>query len=88
MTAAGQAPATRMSREDRQRSIVAAATEQFARGGYAGTTTDEVARAAGVSQPYVVRMFGGKAKLFAAVFTAAFERIVAVFEERDRKSVV
>ncbi len=88
MTAAGQAPATRMSREDRQRSIVAAATEQFARGGYAGTTTDEVARAAGVSQPYVVRMFGGKAKLFAAVFTAAFERIVAVFEERlDRLEI-
>ncbi|WP_235687023.1 TetR/AcrR family transcriptional regulator [Tomitella gaofuii] len=76
------APAARMSREDRRLSIIAAATEQFARGGYAGTTTDEVAQAAGVSQPYVVRMFGGKSKLFRAVVTAAFERTVAVFEQK------
>ncbi|GAA4803202.1 TetR/AcrR family transcriptional regulator [Tomitella cavernea] len=73
---------TRMSREDRRRSIIAAATEQFARGGYAGTTTDEVAQAAGVSQPYVVRMFGGKSKLFRAVVTEAFERTVGVFEQK------
>ncbi len=71
-----------MTKEERRESILAAATEVFARGGYAGTTTDDVARAAGVSQPYVVRMFGGKAKLFLAVFTRAFERTVAVFEAK------
>ena len=37
-------------------------------GGYAGTSTDAVAREAGVSQPYVVRMFGTKLDLFLEVF--------------------
>ena len=38
----------------------------FGARGYEGATTDEVARAAGVSQPYVVRLFGTKENLFLA----------------------
>lgn len=74
--------ATRMPRAQRRREILAAAGAEFARGGYAGTTTDAVARAAGVSQPYVVRMFGGKNKLFLAVLEDAVERIAAAFNTR------
>lgn len=71
-----------MPRAQRRNEILAAAGIEFARGGYVGTTTDAVARAAGVSQPYVVRMFGGKNKLFLAVLDDAITRIAAAFTTR------
>jgi AcrR family transcriptional regulator len=78
--------ATRMRAEDRREQILQAATGAFARTGYAGTSTDVVAREAGVSQPYVVRTFGTKRDLFLAVFERATGRIrdafAAVLEER------
>ena len=48
----------------RARDVVAAARSEFAAHGYAGATTDAIARRAGVSQPYVVRLFGSKERLF------------------------
>ncbi|HTW15539.1 MAG TPA: TetR/AcrR family transcriptional regulator [Nocardioides sp.] len=72
---------TRMSAEDRRRLVLEAATRAFARGGYAGTSTDQVAREAGVSQPYVVRIFGTKLELFLEVFERATDRIRVAFEE-------
>src|SRR3954468_7030533 len=71
---------TRMSAEDRRELVLRAATRAFARGGYAGTSTDKVAREAGVSQPYVVRIFGTKLELFLEVFERATERIRVAFE--------
>ena len=65
------APIPRMSADDRREQVLDAATRAFARTGYAGTSTDVVAREAGVSQPYVVRMFGTKRDLFLAVFERA-----------------
>lgn len=56
---------------------MAAALQAFAEGGYAGTTTDQVARLAGVSQPYVVRLFGSKQELFLATMRYAGDRIEA-----------
>src|SRR3954454_25318426 len=73
------APRTRMSADDRRAQVLAAATRAFARTGYAGTSTDAVAREAGVSQPYVVRMFGTKLDLFLAVFDRATDRVKAAF---------
>jgi len=69
----------RMPAEERRTLILAAATKAFAEGGYAGTSTDAVAKVAGVSQPYVVRMFGTKLELFLAVYTNACDRIAAAF---------
>ena len=71
---------TRMNAQERRKLVLAAATKAFARGGYHGTTTDAVAREAGVSQPYVVRMFGTKAELFREVFARAVDRVSAGFE--------
>lgn len=80
------APVPRMRAEDRREQVLAAATHAFARTGYAGTSTDVVAREAGVSQPYVVRMFGTKRTLFLAVFERSTHRIQdafrAVLDER------
>jgi len=75
---------TRMSGEDRREEIVAAATSLFAAHGYAGTTTDAVARAAGISQPYVVRLFGGKRALFVAVVDAAFDTVTSALADVPR----
>jgi AcrR family transcriptional regulator len=74
------APKTRMSAEDRREQVLVAATRAFARTGYSGTSTDVVAREAGVSQPYVVRMFGTKKDLFLAVFEQATDRIRRAFQ--------
>ena len=73
------APVPRMSADARREQVLTAATGAFARTGYAGTSTDVVARQAGVSQPYVVRMFGTKRELFLAVFERAADRIRAAF---------
>ena len=72
-------PVPRMSADERRAQVLAAATRAFARHGYAGTSTDAVAREAGVSQPYVVRMFGTKHELFLAVFARAADRIKDAF---------
>lgn len=69
--------APRMSGEQRREQILTAALAEFAEGGYAGTTTDQVARAAGVSQPYVVRLFGSKQQLFLEVYRYATGRVLA-----------
>ena len=66
---------TRLTAQERHGQLVTAALEAFAEGGYAGTTTDQVARIAGVSQPYVIRLFGSKQELFLAVLRYASERI-------------
>ncbi len=71
---------TRMSAEARRELVLAAATKAFARGGFHGTSTDAVAKEAGVSQPYVVRMFGSKANLFREAFAHAVGRIMDAFE--------
>lgn len=63
----------------RRAQVLEAAVAAFAEGGYAGTTTDQVATRAGVSQPYVVRMFGTKQALFLAVHEQVIDRVVAAF---------
>lgn len=73
-------PARRLSRDERREQILDAATAVFAEGGYAGTSTDQVARAAGVSQPYVVRLFGTKEELFREAFERIAGEIVALLE--------
>jgi AcrR family transcriptional regulator len=68
-----------MRAEERRELVLEAATRAFARGGYAGTSTDAVGKEAGVSQPYVVRIFGTKQQLFLEVLGRTCERIRATF---------
>ncbi len=70
-----------MSAVDRRELVLDAAVRAFARTGYAGTSTDAVAKEADVSQPYVVRIFGSKLELFLEVFDRAMERIGIAFAE-------
>ena len=73
-----QKPA-RHTADERRAEITAAAAIEFARRGLDGATTDRIAERAGVSQPYVVRLFGTKKALFLAVANRAFERIAEAF---------
>jgi AcrR family transcriptional regulator len=59
------ATATRQTADERRASIIDAATVEFAEKGLHGTSTEDVAKRAGISQPYVFRLFGTKKQLFA-----------------------
>lgn len=78
-------PATRMKSGERRELILAAAAGVFGERGYVGATTDAVAKAAGVSQPYVVRMFGSKAELFRAVLERSLEKLLEGFRQEIRE---
>ncbi len=71
----------RMSSDARREQIVAAAVAVFGAKGYVGTTTDDVARAASISQPYVVRLFGTKEKLFLAALGDSLETLLEAFAQ-------
>ncbi len=56
----------RKTAEERRREIIAAAFAEFAERGLHGASTDAIAHRAGVSQPYLFRLFGTKKDLFLA----------------------
>jgi len=57
---------TRQTAAERREAVLAAALVAFAQGGLHGTSTEDIAHAAGISQPYLFRLFGTKKKLFVA----------------------
>ena len=50
-----------------------------------GTSTESIARAVGVSQPYLFQLFGTKRELFLAVVRHGFQRTRLVFHEAARR---
>ena len=66
-----------LSTADTRRPLVAAAaTREFARGGYHGTTIADVAREARISPAYVFKLFPSKERLFVAALDACFDQIL------------
>jgi AcrR family transcriptional regulator len=76
----------RRSREDVLALIREAALQLFAERGYAGATTQEIARKADVSETLLFRHFGGKAALYDAVVSAPFLRIMETFGEEQQQA--
>lgn len=70
---------TRLTSAERSDQIIDAAVTAFSLGGYAGTTTDQVARLAGVTQPYVIRIFRTKQDLFIAAVGRVCDRIEEIW---------
>jgi AcrR family transcriptional regulator len=68
---------SRMSASERRTAVLAAAITEFARSGYAGTSTEAIATRAGISQPYLFRLFGTKKDLFVATYELVADRIIA-----------
>ncbi|MFI9153746.1 TetR/AcrR family transcriptional regulator [Streptomyces sp. NPDC053367] len=71
----------RMSAEERRASVVRAAIQEFARGGYHGTSTEAIAKRVGVSQPYLFRLFPGKKAIFLAAADWCMEDTIRTFQE-------
>ena len=69
----------RKSAEERREEILAVAIRHFAIGGLHGTSTDAIAREAGISQPYLFRLFRTKKELFLACVDRANERVRGAF---------
>jgi AcrR family transcriptional regulator len=74
-------PHTRMSAEDRRAQVLDAALIEFAAGGLAGTSTEAIASRAGISQPYLFRLFATKKELFVATAQRCFDNISATFAQ-------
>ena len=70
----------RMKAGERRETVLAAAVAEFAARGLAGTSTEDVARAAGISQPYLFRLFPTKKALFLALVDRCFQQVAAAFE--------
>jgi AcrR family transcriptional regulator len=70
---------TRLTAAERSEEVLQAAVVAFGANGYAGTKTDEIARLAGVSQPYVIRLFGTKQQLFLAATNRVCDRVEETF---------
>lgn len=66
--------------EEQRESILAAATEVFAREGFDGATSERIAEVAGVGRPTIYQLFGSKND----VFIAAVDRALARMFERIR----
>ena len=78
--ASAEQPKTRKSAEVRREEIVAIALRHFASAGYRGTSTEKIAREAGISQPYLFRLFGTKKELFLACTDRSDAMVREVFE--------
>lgn len=72
--------ATRKTAAERRRAVLEAALREFAEKGLHGASTDVIARAAGISQPYLFRLFGTKKELYLATARETTEALYAVFE--------
>ncbi len=57
----------RLKAPQRREQLISVATRQFAKFGYDATTTDAIAKAAGVTEPILYRHFGSKQELFIAI---------------------
>jgi AcrR family transcriptional regulator len=66
--------APRMAAADRRRHLVETAMRLFTEGSYHGTTTAEIARAAGVSEPILYRHFASKRDLYLAALEHVWEK--------------
>ena len=79
MTPKSQAGRVRMSAAERRERVLEAALSDFAAKGFAGTSTEDVARSADISQPYLFRLFPTKKALFLALVERCNRRIADAF---------
>jgi AcrR family transcriptional regulator len=70
----------RKTKDARRQEILDAALLEFAEGGLHGASTEDIARRAGISQPYVFRLFGTKKELFRAVVARCFRETLEMFQ--------
>ncbi len=72
--------AVRLSAAERRDDVLDAALIEFAERGLEGTSTEDIARRAGLSQPYLFRLFGTKKELFKATTARCFRETLELFQ--------
>jgi len=74
----------RQTAAERREAVLASATREFARSGLHGASTDAIAKGAGISQPYLFRLFGTKKELYLATAARKMEETYQAFERTSR----
>ncbi len=72
--------ATRLPAAERRLELIETAIRVFSKGSYRGTTTAEIARAAGVSEPILYRHFASKRDLYLASIDHVWGKARAAWE--------
>lgn len=72
----------RLPAQERRQAIVEAALGVFSSGSYAGATTAEIARAAGITEPVLYRHFASKRDLWLACLEAAWDETRSMLEAK------
>ena len=73
--------AIRLPAAERRRALVDTALRVFAEGSYRGTTTAEIAREAGVSEPILYRHFASKRDLYLACIDESWQGLRAMWDD-------
>lgn len=74
----------RQTADERREAVLVAAGREFSRKGLHGASTDSIAKDAGISQPYLFRLFGTKKELYLATTARAMEETYQAFEAASR----
>jgi AcrR family transcriptional regulator len=72
---------TRKTADQRREEILVVAMEEFGEHGLDGTSTDTIARKAGISQPYLFRLFGTKKELYLESVRRCLRETLELFRE-------
>jgi AcrR family transcriptional regulator len=72
---------TRSTAAERRDEVLDAAMTEFADHGFEGASTEDIARRAGISQPYLFRLFGTKKELFKATVSRCFRETLEMFQK-------
>jgi AcrR family transcriptional regulator len=80
------ATSTRLPAAERREALIDTALRVFTEGSYRGTTTAEIAREAGVSEPILYRHFDSKRDLYFACIDESWRRLRAVWENAIAES--
>src|SRR3954451_14287155 len=72
--------AVRLSAAERKDDVLDAALIEFAERGYEGTSTEDIARRAGISQAYLFRLFGTKKELYISSVSRCFRETLELFQ--------
>jgi AcrR family transcriptional regulator len=70
----------RLSAAERRDDVLDHALAAFAAKGYEGTSTEDIAKAAGISQPYLFRLFGTKKDLYIASVSRCYRETLELFQ--------
>jgi AcrR family transcriptional regulator len=74
------ATTSRSTAAARRDEVLDAAMIEFAERGFEGVSTEDIARRAGISQPYLFRLFGTKKELFKATVARCLRETLELFQ--------